>query len=48
MEENRIDKEHYKEAVTAEKSKLLKQIIVMTVLAAVISFSFMGILLSNV
>jgi hypothetical protein len=38
--DGRIDKDEYKEAVRAEKSKLMKQVIFLTVLAALVSAAF--------
>lgn len=41
MEGERVDKSKYKEVVENEKKKLFRQVIVMTVVAAVISGSFL-------
>ena len=47
MEGDRIDKSQYKEVVEKEKKKLLIQVGVMTLFAAVVSFSFLAVLLAG-
>ena len=40
LDDGRIDKNEYKQAVADEKSKLLKQVIILTVISALISAGF--------
>lgn len=47
LDDGRIDKNEYKQAVADEKSKLFKQVIILTVLSAVISGLFYVCLMSS-
>ena len=47
MEGDRVDKSEYKQVVEKEKKKLLVQVIVMTVISAVVAGAFYGVLLSS-
>lgn len=48
MADDRIDKSQYKEVVANEKKKLARQVIILTVLAAVVAGAFMiGVLNAN-
>ena len=44
--DGKIDKDEYKEAVKAEKAKLLKQVIILTILALLVSGAFYVALVS--
>lgn len=47
MEGDRVDKSEYKEVVQKEKKKLLIQVGVMTLLAAVFASAFLAVLLAG-
>jgi hypothetical protein len=47
MENDRVDKSEYKQVVEREKKKLLKQVIALTVVAALVAGGFMITLLNG-